>query len=99
MTRWCPQYLPHCVHRNNCQSGPKYLHCGILVVGVQASEIQNLLAGDFWTMRWLAAEEVMTHLEECPLDRPLELLVVSLRPCWLDKRGHLVIFSCWAPAC
>lgn len=50
-------------------------------------------------MRWLVTEEVMTHLEECPSDRPPELLGVSLRPCWLDKRGHLIIFSCWALAC
>lgn len=50
-------------------------------------------------MRWLVTEEVIAHLEECPSDRPLELLEVSLRPCWLDKRSHLVIVSCWALAC
>lgn len=71
----------------------------ILAAVAQVSESQHLLAGDFWTMRWLAAEEVMTRLEECPSDRPPELLAVSLRPCRLDKRGHLVISSCWALAC
>lgn len=89
----------HCAHRNNCQPWPKYLHCEILVAVAQTSEIQRLLAEDFWTMRWLVTEEVMTHLEECPSDRPPELLGVSLRSCWLDKRRHLIILSCWALAC
>lgn len=99
MTRWCPQHPSTvCVHRSNCQPEPKYLHCGILVAVAQVSETQHLLAGDFWTTRWLETEEVMTHLEECPSDRPPELLEVNLMPCRLDKRGHLVIFSCWALA-
>lgn len=87
------------MHRNNCQPRPKYLRCEILVAVAQTSETQRHLAGDFWTMRRLVTEEAMTHLEECPSDRPPELLGVSLRPCWLDKRGHLIIFSCWALAC
>ena len=84
---------PSRAHRRICQPRPQYLHCEILVAVAQTSESQHLLAGGFGTMRRLVTEEVMTHLEGCPSDRPPELLGVSLRACWLDKRGHLVIFS------